>query len=47
MVHVFLRQENSVTVVAGLSQNLDGNLDVEVDLAFTVLFKYSMGWQRG
>lgn len=45
MVHVFLRQENSVTVVAGLSKNLDGDLNIKVDLTFTALFKYSVGRQ--
>lgn len=39
MVHVFLRQEDGVAVVAGLPENLDGDLNVEVDLAFAALFK--------
>lgn len=39
MVHVFLRQEDGVAVVAGLPKNLDGDLNVEVDLAFAALFK--------
>lgn len=39
MVGVFLSQENSMTVVAGLAKNLDGDLNVKVDLALTALLK--------
>lgn len=41
-MHVFLRQENSMTVVAGLSQNLDGDLHVKVDFTFTALLKNTL-----
>lgn len=37
MVHMFLSQENGVAVVAGLSENLDGDLHFKVDLTFTAL----------
>lgn len=40
MVHVFLSQENSMAVVGGLPKNLDGDLNVKVDLTFTALLKY-------
>lgn len=46
VVHVFLSQEDSVTVVAGLPKNLDGDLHVKMDLAFTTLLKYSTGRQQ-
>lgn len=46
-MHVFLRQENSVTVVAGLSQNLDGDLHVKVDFTFTALLKNTCGTIAG
>lgn len=46
MVHVFLRQEDGVAVVAGLPKNLDGDLNVEVDLAFAALFKNSVGQRQ-
>ncbi|TNN80111.1 hypothetical protein EYF80_009622 [Liparis tanakae] len=46
MVHVFLSQEDSVVVVASLPENLDGDLHIEVDLAFTALLKYGAGGPR-
>lgn len=45
MMHVFLSQENSMAVVAGLPKNLDGNLNIKVDLTFTTLLKNSAGRQ--
>lgn len=46
MVHVFLSQEDSVVVVASLPENLDGDLNIEVDLTFTALLKYGAGGPR-
>lgn len=46
-MHVFLCKENSMTVVAGLSQNLDGDLHVKVDFAFTALLKTHCGTTAG
>lgn len=43
MMHVFLSQENSMAVVASLPKNLDGDLNIKVDLTFTALLKYSVG----
>lgn len=42
VMHVFLCQENRMTVVAGLSQDLDGDLDVKVDFTFTALLKNTL-----
>lgn len=39
MVHVFLSQEDSMTVVACLPENLDGDLYIKVDFTFTALLK--------
>lgn len=40
VVHVLLCQEHSVAVVSSLAKNLDGDLDIKVDLTFTGLLKY-------
>lgn len=37
MVHVLLGQENSVAVVASLPKNLNGDLNIKVNLTFTAL----------
>lgn len=42
VMHVFLCQEYSMTVVAGLSQNLDGDLHVKVDFTLTALLKNTL-----
>ena len=41
MVFVPFSQKHSVAVVASLTKNLDGDLDVKMDLGFTALLKYS------
>lgn len=40
MVHVLLSQEHSMAVVSSLSQYLDGDLNIKVDLTFTALLKH-------
>lgn len=40
MVHVLLCQEHSVAVVSSLTKNLDGDLNIKVDLIFIALLKY-------
>lgn len=40
MVHMLLSQENSVAVVTSLTKNLDGDLNIKVDLTFIALFKH-------
>lgn len=44
-MHVFLRQEDSVAVVAGLSQDLYGDLHIKMDFAFAALLKCNVGQQ--
>lgn len=45
-MHVLLSQEDCVAVVAGLSQNLDGDLHVKVDFALAALLKHIAGRQQ-
>lgn len=46
VMHVLLRQEDGVAVVASLTQNLDGDLHVKVDFALAALLKHIAGRQQ-